>query len=74
MRSLVRESPTLPLLFCINGQIILRAIDDLIPERSLEESNTLEELRRRERELADFIECLRRPALGRGRRNDPVTE
>jgi PAS domain S-box-containing protein len=32
------------------------ATDDIIPERSLEESNTLEELRRRERELADFIE------------------
>jgi len=32
------------------------AIDDLIPERSLEDSKTLEELRRRERELADFIE------------------
>ena len=32
------------------------AIDDVIPERSLEGSNTLEELRRRERELADFIE------------------
>jgi hypothetical protein len=33
------------------------AIDDLITERSLEESNNLEELRRREREPADFIEC-----------------
>ena len=32
------------------------AIDDLIPDPSLEKSNTLEELRRRERELADFIE------------------
>ncbi|MCA1632756.1 MAG: PAS domain S-box protein [Acidobacteria bacterium] len=32
------------------------AIDDVIPERSLEERNTLEELRRREHELADFIE------------------
>jgi PAS domain S-box-containing protein len=32
------------------------AIDDVSPERSLEESVTLEELRRRERELADFIE------------------
>ncbi len=32
------------------------ATDNVIPERSLEESNTLEELRRRERELADFIE------------------
>jgi PAS domain S-box-containing protein len=32
------------------------AIDDVIPERSLEESNALEDLRRRERELADFIE------------------
>jgi PAS domain S-box-containing protein len=32
------------------------ATDDTIPERSLEELNTLEELRRRERELADFIE------------------
>jgi hypothetical protein len=50
------------------------AIDDLIPERSHEELNTLEELRRRERELADFIECLRWAALGRGRRGDPVTE
>ena len=50
------------------------AIDDLIPERSHEELNTLEELRRREREMADFIECLRRPAPGRGRRSEPVTE
>ena len=32
------------------------ATDETIPERSLEELNTLEELRRRERELADFIE------------------
>jgi hypothetical protein len=32
------------------------ATDDVIPERSLDELNTLEELRRRERELADFIE------------------
>jgi PAS domain S-box-containing protein len=32
------------------------ATDDVIPERSLDESHTLEELRRRERELADFIE------------------
>jgi hypothetical protein len=32
------------------------ANDDVRPERSLEESVTLEELRRRERELADFIE------------------
>jgi PAS domain S-box-containing protein len=32
------------------------ATDKIIPERSLEESQTLEELRRRERELADFIE------------------
>jgi PAS domain S-box-containing protein len=32
------------------------ATDDVIPERSLEELNTLEELRRREHELADFIE------------------
>src|SRR5215207_7807592 len=32
------------------------ATDDVRPERSLEESVTLEELRRRERELADFIE------------------
>jgi PAS domain S-box-containing protein len=32
------------------------ATEDLSPERSLEESVTLEELRRRERELADFIE------------------
>ncbi|MBA2645183.1 MAG: PAS domain S-box protein, partial [Pyrinomonadaceae bacterium] len=32
------------------------AIDNVIPELSLEQSNTLEELRRRERELADFIE------------------
>ena len=32
------------------------ATDDVIPERTLEELNTLEELRRRERELADFIE------------------
>jgi PAS domain S-box-containing protein len=32
------------------------AIEDVSPERSLEESVTLEELRRRERELADFIE------------------
>jgi PAS domain S-box-containing protein len=32
------------------------ANDDSIPDRSLEESMTLEELRRRERELADFIE------------------
>jgi PAS domain S-box-containing protein len=32
------------------------ATDDLSPERSLAESTTLEELRRRERELADFIE------------------
>jgi PAS domain S-box-containing protein len=32
------------------------ATDDVIPERPLEELNTLEELRRRERELADFIE------------------
>jgi hypothetical protein len=46
------------------------AIDDSLPERSLEESNILEELRRRERESADFIECLRRPALSRGRRDD----
>src|SRR3712207_2807129 len=30
--------------------------DDVIPQPSLEESNTLEELRRRERELSDFIE------------------
>ncbi|MDT7780155.1 MAG: hypothetical protein QOC99_2667 [Acidobacteriota bacterium] len=40
----------------IKGQIILMATDDVIPERSLDESHTLEELRRRERELADFIE------------------
>jgi PAS domain S-box-containing protein len=32
------------------------ATDEVIPECSLEELNTLEELRRRERELADFIE------------------
>jgi PAS domain S-box-containing protein len=32
------------------------ATDDVIHERSSEELNTLEELRRRERELADFIE------------------
>jgi len=32
------------------------ANDDKIPERPLDESHTLEELRRRERELADFIE------------------
>jgi PAS domain S-box-containing protein len=32
------------------------AIDDVIPERSPEELNALEELRRRERELSDFIE------------------
>ena len=32
------------------------ATNDVIPEGSLEELNTLEELRRRERELADFIE------------------
>ncbi len=32
------------------------ATDDVSPERSLAESTTLEELRRRERELADFIE------------------
>jgi PAS domain S-box-containing protein len=32
------------------------AKNDVIPERSSEELNTLEELRRRERELADFIE------------------
>jgi hypothetical protein len=32
------------------------ATDDVIPERSFEELNTLEELRWRERELADFIE------------------
>ena len=32
------------------------AIEDSIPERSLEESKTIEELRRRERELSDFIE------------------
>jgi PAS domain S-box-containing protein len=32
------------------------ATEDVSPERSLEESVTLEELRRRERELADFIE------------------
>ena len=32
------------------------AIDDLIPERACDESNTLEALRRRERELTDFIE------------------
>ena len=51
-----QRSPTLPLLFCIKRRIIRIAIDDLIPERSLEESNTFEELRRRERELADFIE------------------
>jgi hypothetical protein len=35
-------------------------IDELIPERSLEESKTLEELRRREREQAGFIEGLGR--------------
>ena len=32
------------------------ATDDVIPERSLDGSDTLEELRRRERELTDFIE------------------
>ena len=32
------------------------ATDNVIPERSFEESRTLEELRRREHELADFIE------------------
>src|ERR1051325_10095295 len=32
------------------------AIEDVSPERPLEESVTLEDLRRRERELADFIE------------------
>ncbi len=32
------------------------AVEDVMPERSPEESDTLEELRRRERELADFIE------------------
>ena len=32
------------------------ATDDTIPERPLEELTTIEELRRRERELADFIE------------------
>jgi PAS domain S-box-containing protein len=31
-------------------------MDDVIPERALEDSNTLGELRRRERELSDFIE------------------
>jgi hypothetical protein len=51
-----QRSPTLPLLFCIKRRAIRIAIDDLIPERSLEESNTFEELRRREREPADFIE------------------
>ena len=32
------------------------AADDVIHERSREELNSLEELRRRERELSDFIE------------------
>ncbi|MBC7933101.1 MAG: PAS domain S-box protein [Rubrivivax sp.] len=38
------------------GSNNLMVIDDVIPEGSLKESKTLEELRQRERELADFIE------------------
>ena len=40
----------------IRGLMIQMATDPVSPARSLEESVTLEELRRRERELADFIE------------------
>ena len=43
------------------------ATDDVSPERSLAESTTLEELRRRERELAELVAVMASP-IGRSDR------